>query len=145
MYHDLKQQTQGIDQDVSLAAIHLLAAVVPMRAALFGGLDRLAIDDRGAGSRLASSRATHALTQDAVYALPDAGEAPRVKIVIDSGPRPILLRQIAPGAARPQEIEDAIENPTKVDTTGTPTWLGAWEQGFEQGPFAIVEVTGIDT
>src|SRR5260221_4515620 len=112
MYHDLKQQTQGIDQDVSLAAIHLLAAVVPMRAALFGGLDRLAIDDRGAGSRLASSRATHALTQDAVYALPDAGQAPRAKIVIDSGPRPILLPQITPGAAPPPVIRHATETPS---------------------------------
>ena len=63
----------------------------------------------------------------------------------DRGPRTIFAGHIAPGAARPQEVEDAVENPTKVDATGTPTWLGPREQGFEQGPFTIAEVTGIHT
>ena len=41
MHDDLEQQTEGIHQDVPLASIHLLAAVVAMRPALFGRLDRL--------------------------------------------------------------------------------------------------------
>jgi hypothetical protein len=64
---------------------------------------------------------------------------------MDHGPWAIFTWQIAPGAARTQEIEDAIEDPTKVDAARTPSRLGAWKQGFEHGPFTIAEVTGIDT
>jgi hypothetical protein len=78
-------------------------------------------------------------------ALPRPRPAPAAKIVEDGGPGTILARHIPPGAACPQEIEDAVEDPTKVDTTGTTARLGSGEQGFEQGPFTIAEVTGIDT
>ena len=42
MHDDLEQQAKGIDQDVPLASIHLLAAVIAVGTALFGRLDRLA-------------------------------------------------------------------------------------------------------
>lgn len=145
MHHHLEQQTQRIHQEVALAAIHLLAAVVAMRPALFGRLDRLAVDDGGAGSGLAPVRLAHALAEDAVNTLPDASATPRAKIVEDRRPGTIFTWHIAPGAARPQEIEDAIEDPTKVDATGTPSRLGGREQGLEQRPFTIAEVTGIHT
>src|SRR5262247_2900749 len=119
-----------------LASIHLLPAVVAMRAPLFGRLDRLAVNDGRAGSQLASDRATHALTQDTVNALPDARPSPRIEVVVHGGPRPVLPRQIAPSAPRTQQIEDAVEDSTQVDTTGTPTRLCCREQGFEHGPFA---------
>jgi hypothetical protein len=61
MHDHLEQQAERIDQDVPLASIHLLAAVIAMGAALFGRLDRVAVDDGGAGRRLTASRATHAL------------------------------------------------------------------------------------
>ncbi len=144
MHHHLEQQTQRIDQNMPLAAIDLLAAVIAMRPALFGRLHRLAIDNGRAWRRLASDRATHALTQDMVNALPDASPSPGVKVVVDGGPRTVLAWHIAPGAARPQEIEDSVEDPSEVDAARTPTGLGRGEQGFEQGPFAIAEVTGID-
>jgi hypothetical protein len=131
-----------------LAAIdllHLLAAVVAMRPALFGRLHRLTVDNGRAGRRIASVRSTHALAEDAVHTLPDAGPPPRAKIGEDRGPGTVFAWHIPPGAARPQEVEDAVENPPQIDAAGTPSPLGAWEQGFEQGPFTIAEVTGIHT
>jgi hypothetical protein len=41
MHDDLEQQTPGIHQEAPRASIHLLAAVVAMRAPLFDRLDRL--------------------------------------------------------------------------------------------------------
>ena len=100
MHHDLEQQTAGIHEHMPLATLHLFAAVVPMRPAWFGRLDRLAIDDGGAGSGLASDRSTHALAQDAVNALPGASPAPEAKRVEHRGPWALFTGQGAPGAAR---------------------------------------------
>src|SRR5260221_13795411 len=99
-----------------------------MGPAWFGRLDRLAIDDGGAGSGLASDRSTHALAQDAVNALPGASPAPEAKRVEHRGPWALLTAQRAPGAARAQQVEDAVENAAQTDAARSPSRLGAWEQ-----------------
>src|SRR5262245_37572384 len=119
MHDHLEQQPEGIHQNMPLAAIHLLAAVVAMWPTLFGRLDRLAINDRGAGSGLASSRATHALTQDSLDPRPETGSAPEAKIVEDRGPGTIVPWHIPPGAARAQEVEDPVEDAAEVDAPRT--------------------------
>src|SRR5258708_22524877 len=100
MHHDREQQTEGIHENMPLATLHRFAAVVAMRPAWFGRLDRLALDDGGAGSGLASDRSTHALAEDAVNALPGASPAPDAKIVQHRGPWALFTGQGAPGAAR---------------------------------------------
>jgi hypothetical protein len=44
----------GIDQRVALAPVDLLAGIVTARAAGLGGLDALAVDDRGRGAAVAT-------------------------------------------------------------------------------------------
>src|SRR5260221_2294407 len=100
MHHDLEQQTAGIHEHMPLATLHLFAAVVPMRPAWFARLDRLAIDDGGAGSGLASYRSTHPLAQHAVNALPGGSPAPEANRLEDRGPLALVTEQAAPGAAR---------------------------------------------
>src|SRR5260221_12944508 len=70
MHHDLEQQTAGIHEHMPLATLHLFAAVVAMRPVWFGRLDRLAIDDGGSASGLASDRSALALAQERMDALP---------------------------------------------------------------------------
>src|SRR5260221_2715445 len=60
------------------------------------------------------------------------------------GPGAVLTWQIAPGAATAQQVEDAVDNPTEVDGSGTTAGLGEREQGFENGPFDIAEVARVD-
>jgi len=61
---DGQQQAQRIDQQVPLAPIDFLAAIVPtLWAAHLGGLNRLAIDARGAGRGLAPGFHTSPLAQ----------------------------------------------------------------------------------
>ena len=43
----------GVDQRVTLAPVDLLARIVTARAAGLGGLDALAVDDRGRGAGVA--------------------------------------------------------------------------------------------
>src|SRR5262249_20607243 len=119
-------------------------ALVAVRSALLGRLDRLTVDNGRAGGRLAPKQAAHALAQHGVDPLPRAGQAPQAKIVVDGGPRPVLARQIAPGAAAAQKVEEAIENPAEVNTAGAASRLGSRKQGFELGPLAIAEITGVE-
>ena len=43
----------GVDQSVTLAPVDLLARILTARAAGLGGLDALAVDDRGRGAGVA--------------------------------------------------------------------------------------------
>jgi hypothetical protein len=52
----------GIDQRVALAPVDLLAGIVTARAAGLGGLDALAVDDRGRGAAVAPTRSRSAIT-----------------------------------------------------------------------------------
>jgi len=144
MNHDLEQQAESIHQDVPLAPTDLLAAIVAAGTTLLRRPHGVAVNDRGTGRRVASYRSAQALTQHRVNPLPDAGPSPGAEIVEVRGPWAVLTRQLAPGASSAQEIEDAVEHPAQVNTSRTPTWLGRWEQGFEQGPFTIGEITGIE-
>ena len=49
------QQSAGVGEDVSLAALDLLAGVEAARTTRLGGFDRLAIDHPGRRARLAPS------------------------------------------------------------------------------------------
>ena len=59
MDHGHEQEAEGVDQDVALAAHHLLGGVIAPLPAAFRGLHRLAVDHRCRGARLA-----HAVASD---------------------------------------------------------------------------------
>jgi hypothetical protein len=143
--HDGHQQVAfSVNKDVAFASRDFLAAVKPSRPACMG-LHRLTINDRSAGSGITSCVEARQLAEACMDPPPRPVETPLAKIPIHRGPGTVLAWHIAPGAARPQQVEEAVENPPQIDAARTPTWLGRREQGVEQGPFMIAEVTGIDT
>jgi hypothetical protein len=60
------QVALGIGGDMALAAFDLLARIEGSRAAAFGGLHRLAVDDARRGAGLSSERLTRGHDQHAV-------------------------------------------------------------------------------
>src|SRR5712692_3724928 len=114
-----------------------------MRAASLRGFDRLAINDRPAGSGLTSRLDTQSLPKRPHQALPDTCIAPLAKVVVDCRPGRVIMGQQPPRAATAQDIKDPIENLTHIHASGAASWLGWRDQGLQDGPFGIREVTGI--
>lgn len=72
MNHDFQEQSQGVNQDVTLAPIDLFVTIKAVWATIFGGFDTLAIDNGRVS--LGRSPEAHAvsLPQLAIYILPNA-------------------------------------------------------------------------
>src|SRR5262249_4641938 len=54
-----------------------------------------------------------------------------------------VLRQGRPLAARPQNIEDRVQDLADIDFTVTPAVLGRWDQGRDQRPLRVRQITRI--
>src|SRR5918911_1680103 len=90
-----------------------LTSFPPVEAALaagFGGLDRLAVQDGGAGLGMATRRHPDAFAQDGVQVLPGAVLGPLVEVVADGPPIRELLGQQSPLAAGPLQIQPTIDH-----------------------------------
>ena len=107
----LQQIALGIDQDLPLSARHLLATIIAARSTSFGSLDRLAVDHRRGGVRLASLSDPMTLSQDLIDPLPGSFPAPRAQVLVNILPRRQIVRHHAPGNTASQNIEAAIDDP----------------------------------
>jgi hypothetical protein len=67
-----ENQTTGIDQDMPLAAVDALGAILAADTADAGGANRLAVDDTRTGLRLAPDHGPELLPQDRVQECPGA-------------------------------------------------------------------------
>src|SRR5215218_7590017 len=70
MHAVLQQIALRINEKMALAALDLLAAIVPTGPAHLRGLDRLTVDDRGCRLRIAADRAAITLAQNLGHVLP---------------------------------------------------------------------------
>jgi hypothetical protein len=75
------------------------------KSPLFCRLDRLAVDDCGAGCRRAPFAHANLLAQRVVDSLPDSLHAPLAKVPVNASPRRIFPGQVAPLAARAHRVQ----------------------------------------
>jgi hypothetical protein len=92
--------------------------VVPLRAAGFGRLHTLAVDDTGAGRLLAVKEFADVSPEDVVEFLPDPGVTPGIEVVADGLPRREVVRQTPPLAPGSSQIEDRIDDILAVVSAG---------------------------
>ncbi len=137
---DGEHEALGVDEQMPLAALDLLAAVVAAHAANAGRLDGLAVDDASAGLGIAAQAHPQPLPQHQMDPLPGAVEAPLSKVMVDRLPRRQVAGQQAPGPARPDDIEDGVENRAQAVPAGPTPWREWREQGLDRLPFRIREV-----
>ena len=81
MHAVLQQIALRVDEQMALAAVDLFSAVVSTRSAHLGGLDRLAVNDRGCRLRRPADLTAITLAQSLGHVLPRAILAP-LRIVV---------------------------------------------------------------
>src|SRR6266852_1314940 len=144
---DSDQQPQRIHQQMPLAPVDFLAAIIPaLGAPDLGGLDRLAIDARGTRGGLTPRFPARAFAQGLDHLGPCPVVAPLGKVVIDSAFGQQIMRQHVPLTPTPVEIENRIEDFPHVDLTRAPSaWvlLGRRDHRFHDGPLLVCEIRRI--
>src|SRR5712691_4343079 len=142
-----QQQTQRIDQQMPLAPVDLLAAIIPpLGASHLGGLDGLTINAHGAGRGLAPHGHTSPLAQGLDYLGPCPIVAPLDKVVIDGTLGQQIVRQHIPLAATAIQVEQCIQDFPHVDLPRAPSsWalLGGGDHRSHDGPLLVRQIRGI--
>ena len=110
------------------------------RTPCFGGLDRLTLEERGAGLAALPSGHAHVTAEQIVPTLPGAIVPPAPEVLIDDLPRGKVMRQQAPGTATAQDVEDRLQDFTRRICLGPPTGLGGGHQMADHVPFFIAQV-----
>src|SRR5688572_26396602 len=110
MHPVLQQRALCVDEQMALAAVDLLAAVIAARSAHLRGLDRLAVDDRRRGLRIAADPAAIALAQGLGHVLPGAVLTPLSIVIEDGTTRWIFMRQQPPLRSGAQQVQDRIDD-----------------------------------
>src|SRR6185312_3815677 len=101
-----------VDECMALASVNLLSSIVTARPAGFGGLDTLAVYDRGRGAGVAPDSFAICHHERVVYPFKPPIVAPGGEPAVNRPPWRQVVRQHAPRAARPRDIEDAVDDLT---------------------------------
>ena len=126
-----------------LAAHEPLGAVIAVRAADLGRLDRLAVDAAGRRGRLAPGPPADLRAQGVVDRPPGAIARPSGEIVVDGPPGREVAREGPPRAAVPVAVEDRVDHLAEVGLAGPAVDPGGREVGFDDAPSGVGQVAGI--
>jgi len=133
----------GIDHRMSLASLDLLARIVAARAAAFGCLDALAVQDRCGRARLAPGTLAVAHDQMMVDRLPRAVVAQPGEPAIDRAPRGKAVRHEPPGDTTAQHVTDGVDDLAQGPRALAPAGGGGRQEGREDRPFRVGQVASI--
>ena len=114
-------------------------------APFFRGLDRLAVDDRRAGTGLAALSLSQRGVQGVVGPLPSSVATPGAEVVEDDAPGRQVVGQHSPGAAGAQNVADGVDDLPPGVGDRPSARFGRWQQGFPKLPFPVADVAGVDS
>jgi hypothetical protein len=120
-----QKQSQDIYQQVSFSALNFFSSVIASLIATDGtGFDRLAIDNSGAGFRLAPKADANLSPQCSIDLFPNASLFPLAKIQIHRTPVGQIVGQHAPRTPTTQDIQDPIDDFSALNFLWSTAWLG---------------------
>lgn len=109
----------------------VVAAAVPADGV--GALDALRVDDASAGLWVAALLDPCLLPQGGQHRLGHLGLFPLLEVPVDGLPGREVGRQVPPGAARPDQVHDAVHNgPSRVLLGPATVTVGRLRAEFEQ-------------
>ena len=129
-----------VHQDVTLAALDLLAAVESLDPTDLGGLDRLAVQAGRRGLGVVLGRLADRPMQGVVDPLDGAVGSPLAEVAVDGPRRGEIVGQEIPGASGAEVIEDGVEDLSHVGSAGPSAAGRGREQGPEDVPLGVGEV-----
>jgi hypothetical protein len=141
--HDLRfeDETLGVDQDVTLSALDLLASVVTLfHSAYCGTLERLRINYARAGLRIPSQADPQSFADRAVDPLPGTVDTPSPEVVVDGRPSREVVGEQAPLTSALQNVEDSVEDLTKIVSPQSSMSFGCWHMRLDEVPFGVAEI-----
>ena len=144
-----QQQPDGVDSDVPLAAVDLLARVVAAAGLPdgLGCLDRLGVDDRGRGLGAAARGDPALAAQLIVHGLSRAGLLPPAGVVVDGAP----VREVRGHRPPLDTLLDQVADPVDDVAAAVPRGPAALaqrpgrgrERGLGDSPFGVGHVRGV--
>ena len=140
MDHGDEQEAQGVDQDVTLAPLHLLGGIVAARPAAFRGFHRLAVDHGGRGAGLTPLLFARLDGQGMVDAAPGAVLAPGREIGVHRAPGWELLGQQASLAAGREQVEERVDHLAQDRGARPADRLRRRQMWRDQGPLPIGQI-----
>ena len=133
------QQTQAIDQDVTLAPFDLLAGIVANLASVPVRFDALAVEDGGGGFVSPSLVSADTDSQDIIKCGPSVVERPSPEDVVNRLPRRKINGQLAPLDPSLEDIEDSIDDDSSIGARSSE-FIGFADHRFEELPLAVGQI-----
>ena len=135
-----QDQTERIDEQVTLATHALLPCVKATDTWPRGSLDTLAIQTARRWMFMAPCPAADLSTEGIMDAVPRAVIAPLAEIVIDTLPLGVLTRQHPPLDTSDNDVKDRVHNAPHIQCTWSSTGSCQWNQIFDMIPLAVGQV-----
>ncbi len=136
-----EHEAERVDEDVALAPVQPLRAVVPARRPAHArGLRRLRVDDRGARLRRPALGGAHLHPQCVVCSAERAAHAPPPEVGVHRGPGRELARQHAPRAPTAEHVEHGVGDQALRPLPGSAARGRRREQWGQDGPLGVGEV-----
>ena len=125
---------------MALATLDLLARVETRRAAAFGGLDGLAVDDAGSRARLAPGALARHRDEMEVDRFQQPRVAPGVEVALNRRGRREIPRQLCPLAAGRGHVEDRVRHLSQVRRARPSDPVRRRHEGRNQRPLLVRQV-----
>lgn len=122
---------------MTLAPHHPLGGVKPARAAAFGGLYALTVDDAGGGNEVTPIGLANPHDKIGIETMPRSIVAPAIEVTLHRRAWREVLRQRAPLAASRQNVEDRIQYSPQINRPRTPQTPPLGQEWDDQSPFFI--------
>src|ERR1019366_7267216 len=101
------------------------------------------IDSAGAGGGGASGQDADLRAECIEQSLPGAISGPVLKVVVDRLPGREIMGQRPPRTTLASMVEKSIDDVAQVGLARSPTPTWPWEEGLEQSPLLVRQITGI--
>jgi hypothetical protein len=138
-----QNQAHRVDDDVTFAAVDLLARIVAPLATDLGRLDRLAVDDRSTGRSLATFAASEHVSKHVVNLLPGPIVTPTEKESVDRLPVGVFVGEITPSATAAREVKNRVDRCATTNNLGSSPARRLWQQLAKNLPLIVEQVRGI--
>ena len=134
-----QDQSQGVHQQVPLAALDALGGIIPHLAAVTGGFDALTVQNRGRWPAAFAVGAAHQDAQGVMDHGPLMVGNPLAEDMINRFPMGKIGGQITPGTPALDQVQDGLKDAAAI-YGGTAKFGGFGKHGLETGPLGVGQI-----